>query len=198
MVRTKLTPEAIEALQESALYRQSVGSTLTVCELQLTNGCLVVGTSNVIDPANYDAELGRKAALGNAQGKIWELEGYAIKRDLKLRVEAAARAAHEANKIWCEAHGDRSQSSWSNAPEWQRESARAGVLQILKDPDTTPEQSHENWMVLKLDEGWSYGTVKDALEKTHPCLVPYADLPEEQKMKDKIFGAIVRAVLGPH
>ena len=47
--------------------------------LTLTNGAQVVGKSNVIDPANYDAALGRSAARGNAASQIFELEGYALK-----------------------------------------------------------------------------------------------------------------------
>ena len=41
---------------------------------------------------------------------------------------------------------------------------------------------------------WSYGEVKDAEAKTHPCLIPYDQLPEFQKAKDKLFVAIVDAL----
>ena len=33
--------------------------------------------------------------------------------------------------------------------------------------------------------------VKDADKKEHPCLVPYEQLPTEQKVKDAIFRVIV-------
>jgi len=35
-------------------------------------------------------------------------------------IEKCAEAAHEMNRIYCEAHGDISQPRWADAPEWQR------------------------------------------------------------------------------
>lgn len=73
----RLTLEAIEALVSQATF--FTHGTLTLCVLDLTNGSMVVGQSNVIDPANYDAELGRVFARKDAVEKIWQLEGYALK-----------------------------------------------------------------------------------------------------------------------
>jgi hypothetical protein len=42
-------------------------------------------------------------------------------------------------------------------------------------------------MADKIKEGWVYGFVKDPVSKTHPCIVPYEELPEEQQMKDHLF-----------
>lgn len=111
------------------------------------------------------------------------------------RVEAIARACHEANRAWCEAHGDHSQAVWSNAEQWQRESAIEGI-QVALD-GATPEQQHEAWCESKRRDGWQHGLVKDADAKTHPCLVPYDRLPEMQKIKDALFGSIVRTLAPP-
>lgn len=111
------------------------------------------------------------------------------------KIEAAARAAHEANRAWCIATGDMSQPAWDDAPEWQKASARSGVRHIIANPETTPEQSHENWLRDKAAEGWTYGPIKDVERKEHPCFVPYGELPKAQRAKDHIFGAVVRAVL---
>ena len=35
--------------------------------------------------------------------------------------------------------------------------------------------------------GWVYGPTKDAATKTHPCCVPYTELPPIQKVKDAYF-----------
>lgn len=110
-------------------------------------------------------------------------------------VEAAARAAHEANRAWCLLCGDASQLSWDDAPEWQRTSARNGVLNIVNNPDTTPEQSHESWLAEKEATGWKFGPVKDIEKKEHPCFVPYGQLPPEQRAKDHVFGTVARAIL---
>lgn len=105
-----------------------------------------------------------------------------------------ARVCHNANKALCDALGDTSQVDWEDAPEWQKKSAITGVQNILNNPNTTPEQSHESWLREKAEDGWTYGTVKDVTAKTHPCFRPYAELPQEQRAKDHIFGAIVRSL----
>lgn len=111
-------------------------------------------------------------------------------------IEAAAMAAHEMNRIYCQMLDDFSQPRWEDAPDWQRESARDGVRNIIdNDGEITPEQSHENWMTMKLAEGWTWGEIKDPEAKTHPCLVPYGELPEDQRAKDRLFIATVRSFL---
>lgn len=108
-----------------------------------------------------------------------------------LHIEFIAKACHEVNKAYCESLNDHSQVGWDSAPDWQKESAINGVKFHLKNPDSTPESSHDNWAKEKLAEGWKYGPVKDAEKKEHPCLIPYCDLPQEQRSKDYIFKAIV-------
>ena len=112
------------------------------------------------------------------------------------QIQRVAIVAHEANRAYCFSTGDCSQFHWDAAPAWQRESCIKGVELIAEHPETTPEQSHKSWLALKESEGWVYGETKDAEKKTHPCCVPYDQLPESQRRKDAIFGAVVRAVLG--
>lgn len=80
MTQNKLTIERIAELIVDTDYLTH--KTLTICVLTLANGAMVTGESNVIDPDNYDAEVGRKVSYQAAFGKIWQLEGYAMKRDL--------------------------------------------------------------------------------------------------------------------
>lgn len=108
--------------------------------------------------------------------------------------EFIAIICHSAIKGYCEALGDHSQPSWVDAPQWQKDSVIAGVKAILANPDSTPEQSHENWLAHKEADGWKYGEVKDVEKKEHPCFRPYSELPVEQKAKDHIFRAIVTAL----
>ena len=108
--------------------------------------------------------------------------------------EHIAKVCHEANRAYCMALGDNSQPAWEDAPDWQKHSALVGVNMHLANPDATPEMSHESWLAQKAAEGWSYGEVKDAEKKTHPCYLPYDQLPTEQKAKDYIFRGVVHAL----
>lgn len=109
--------------------------------------------------------------------------------------EEIARMAHEANAAYCRMIGDFSQPRWNDAPEWQKKSSLNGVHFIIENPTAGPEASHDNWYAQKLEEGWHYGPKKDPERKTHPCMVPFHQLPFEQRAKDCIFGAVVRACL---
>jgi RyR domain len=44
---------------------------------------------------------------------------------------------------------------------------------------------HERWMAQRLADGWRPGPVRDAIAKTSPLFVPYADLLEPEKDKDR-------------
>lgn len=112
------------------------------------------------------------------------------------KITFIAMACHEANRAYCMSLGDTSQPPWAQAPDWQKASAIAGVKMHLANPDATPEQSHEAWMAQKAAEGWKFGPIKDAKTKEHPCMVPYADLPQSQRSKDYIFKGVVHALRG--
>jgi len=102
-----------------------------------------------------------------------------------------AKICHQANKAYCENNGDFSQFDWDNAPKWQQQSAYNGVAFRLNNPFVTDKKMHDNWMIEKIEDGWILGEEKDPEVKTHPCLVPYDDLPEFQRKKDALFKAIV-------
>lgn len=111
-----------------------------------------------------------------------------------MKRELIAQVAHEVNRAYCASLGDTSQPAWEDAPEWQKASALVGVDMHLANPDATPEQSHESWLAQKAADGWTFGEVKDAEAKTHPCFKPYAELPAEQKAKDYLFRGVVHAL----
>lgn len=113
-----------------------------------------------------------------------------------MDIEKIAQATHEINRLYCQFLGDDSQVPWSQAPQWQRESAIAGVKAVIDGTAKTPQEQHEAWVKQKRDDGWAYGQIKDADKKTHPCLVSYDELPIAQQRKDSIFMAVVEGLTG--
>jgi RyR domain len=108
-----------------------------------------------------------------------------------IEIEKIARICHNVNKAYCESIGDRSQPTWEDAPEWQKDSAVSGVKLHLSGDDVKPHEAHANWLAQKVMDGWVYGEVKDSIKKTHPCMVPYHELSVEQRTKDYLFKAVV-------
>ena len=45
---------------------------------------------------------------------------------------------------------------------------------------------HENWANARIKEGWRLGPVRNDKIKTHPCLVEYEKLSEEEKEYDRL------------
>ena len=112
-----------------------------------------------------------------------------------LSNEQIARIAHEANRVYCLSLEDASQKPWDSAPDWQKNSAIAGVEFLIANPEAGPEASHNSWLAVKKREGWQYGLVKNEKLRQHPCFVPYEELPVAQQLKDKLFGTIVKGCL---
>ena len=108
----------------------------------------------------------------------------------ELTEAGIARICHEVNRAYCESLGDHSQPPWEEAPEWQRDSAVAGVQAHLEQP-RSPAKSHELWLKTKQAEGWRWGLKKDATKKTHPCMVPFDQLSQTPRAKDYLFSAVV-------
>ncbi|MDX6583548.1 MAG: hypothetical protein QOI10_2732 [Solirubrobacterales bacterium] len=48
------------------------------------------------------------------------------------------------------------------------------------------EAEHERWMAERIRSGWSYAAERDNAAKLHDCLVPYEQLSEADKEKDRV------------
>ena len=112
----------------------------------------------------------------------------------KMDIEQIAYICHEANRAYCKAIQAPYGHIWEEAPQSQRNSSINGVKAALATPGLSSEEIHDKWMKYKLDEGWTYGEKKDEKLKTHPCIRPYNELPEEERLKDALFLAIVNAL----
>ena len=57
--------------------------------------------------------------------------------------------------------------------------------ELLKLTELIAENVHDVWAQGRMSEGWTYGPVKDSGKKETPLLVPYSELPEEEKEYDR-------------
>lgn len=62
-------------------------------------------------------------------------------------------------------------------------------VELSKELEQLVEQMsknvHEVWAETRIRQGWTYGEQRNDELKTHPCLVPYEELPESEKEYDR-------------
>jgi ryanodine receptor 2 len=56
---------------------------------------------------------------------------------------------------------------------------------ILALTERLAEHAHDLWALRRMSEGWTVGPRRDDAAKTHPCLIPYEQLPESEKQYDR-------------
>ena len=56
---------------------------------------------------------------------------------------------------------------------------------LLALTELIAQNVHEVWAASRIAQGWTYGPVRDDEKKQTPCLVPYADLSDEEKAYDR-------------
>ena len=107
-----------------------------------------------------------------------------------------ARVCHEANRMVQRVIGEPMSPVWDELPEWMRERNISWVEKICKGMMFSPAESHDSWVREMESLGWKHGPMKDEDMKEHPCLVPYEQLPQGQRMKDQVFWEIVQLMMG--
>jgi hypothetical protein len=131
-------------------------------------------------------------AIQEANAKLGDTDRLPIDRSILERV---SQAVHTMNRTFCMQVGDFSQLLWCDAPEWQKESAKQGVLRCLMNPNIDASDNHEEWMSQKVGDGWKWGPVKNVSRKEHPCMKPFKELPFSHQVKDDIFRLVCIAAM---
>lgn len=57
--------------------------------------------------------------------------------------------------------------------------------ELVELTEKIAENVHEIWAQGRIAEGWTYGEARDNEKKTTPCMVPYSELPESEKVYDR-------------
>ncbi len=57
--------------------------------------------------------------------------------------------------------------------------------ELLSLTEKIAENVHNVWAVGRIEQGWTYGPVRDDEKKETPCLIPYNELPESEKNYDR-------------
>lgn len=56
---------------------------------------------------------------------------------------------------------------------------------LLELTEHLAENAHDNWAMLRVNQGWTWGSKRDDDAKKHPDLIPYGELPDSEKEYDR-------------
>lgn len=107
-------------------------------------------------------------------------------------VEAAATAAYEVVRVCERALSGKSMLGWEALSARKKSNFRSWVRLALYG--VSAEEAHGQWLGRKVEQGWTFGLVKDRQKKTHPLLVTFDELPKKHKCRKKLFMVVAREV----
>lgn len=82
MKNTVTKPQIDELLEKSEIKVETVYGKVTIVSCKLPNGFVITESSGAVDTANYDEKIGTEICTARIENKLWELEGYALTKQL--------------------------------------------------------------------------------------------------------------------
>lgn len=82
-MKNAVTKQQIDELLKKSEFRiETVYDKVTIVNCKLPNGFVITEASGAVDLANYDEKIGKKICMERIENKLWELEGYALAKQL--------------------------------------------------------------------------------------------------------------------
>ena len=185
--------------------------------------------SNPLGEDRFDCEYAGSMPL--AKGYPGRHRIFRLVPIRQFGIEDLAKSAHQVYLDECNRRGDtpttnESMRPWEELPEDKRNANRALVADIpnklrllgyelatthgihtseLAISDDQIEiqaiREHDRWMAERIRSGWTYAPIRDNARKHHPLLVPWDQLSEDDKDKDRVTiktlpGQVERAGFG--
>ncbi|RGU82438.1 hypothetical protein DWW40_10025 [Ruminococcus bromii] len=82
MKNTVTKPQIDELLEKSEIKVETVYGKVTIVSCKLPNGFVITESSGAVDTSNYDEKIGTEICMARIENKLWELEGYALTKQL--------------------------------------------------------------------------------------------------------------------
>jgi class 3 adenylate cyclase len=150
-----------------------------------------------------------------AKGFPGQFRIYRVIPKRSLDIEELAKAIHQMYCATAAAKGESSSTnnamrSWEELSEDLKDANRAQAADIPnklnrigyelapshglspaklqfteRDIEDLAVREHERWMDERSRNGWIYGSLKDSSRKHHPLLIPWNQLPEDEREKDR-------------
>jgi class 3 adenylate cyclase/tetratricopeptide (TPR) repeat protein len=171
------------------------------------------GGDSSVDSARFVCDYA--GSMNLAKGYPGRFRIYRVLPKRVFAIEELAEAAHELYLVEARARGETPQTNnsirpWAELPEDLKDANRAQVADIpnklrqlgydlapghglpasaIEKTDAQIEEAaireHDRWMKDRIRHGWTYAPVRDNLRKLNPLLVPWDQLSEVEKQKDR-------------
>ena len=103
-----------------------------------------------------------------------------------MKSKKIAKICHNVHNVICEQNGLKV-TPWEEKSEEHQAIVIDSVDKILSGEINSPEQAHDNFIGMKIEEGWIFGANHSEKKKTSPRLCEFTDLPDLEQMKDEYF-----------
>jgi len=139
----KVNPQDVKNMIVGETFTVLPNGLTTVCQLTLSNGWTAIGQSYCVDPAEFDAEIGKEIARRNAEDEVWKVAGYELmqkihhlrmlpKERLKLELmELRERQARLSQLLRRDTAVDIPEYAYSLLE--QQETAQQNLIEILEE-----------------------------------------------------------------
>jgi hypothetical protein len=200
--RLQIDPGVLRAFLQIGSYRHGVRSMEAIVTTSRLAGETSFQRSSLPSEAQLDLHVGGREFLALVQQLVLEEEEL---------LDRLSEATHE---VFCEDLRERGETTdalvpWGELPDYLKEQNRAAVRDIPEklaqiDHVMVPARSHDapfdfpgealeqlaraehdRYVEMKLADGWRCGPQKDERLKTNPTLVPWEELSEDEREKDR-------------
>jgi hypothetical protein len=84
---------------------------------------------------------------------------------------------------------------WEVLPDTVRNEVEANIRAIAGGRMKSPEVMHNVWRTAKINDGWSWGMVKDVEQQKHPAICAFDELPIMEQAKYNVFFALASTLI---
>jgi hypothetical protein len=135
------------------------------------------------------ADIVEKLAAGIHED--WRRGPWSKKPHLDVPYDQLAAADQEANRAAARriadvlARAGLGLATTEQAPSANQPATAEIAARIEAHIERLAAAEHDGWMAQRTKDGWRYGSPRDDARKLHPSMVPYRDLPDAEKDKDR-------------
>jgi hypothetical protein len=201
--RIRIDPGLLRALIKIPEYRHGMRSLESLIDMSMLSGREVFEQSALppapqlelhVDAETFTRLVARDVLVGAARERIAQAIHEAFVED------NAATTPEEDQRMlrWDDLTEDERESNREQA-DWFPSYLEAVGCGFLPAKDENPQRveftaeeveklaqmEHERWWAQKRAAGYVFGPVKSDVEKTHPCMVPWDELSEAEREKDR-------------